>query len=362
MDFKAYLAIGEENDRHTLATTVGYLPLTDFKLPEPGFKTKKRGEFRGQSSRLGHRVERRQGTEVKGSFTFPLFSEAGTAKGIVATIFKHLLAHATTVQNAATGQYASIIYGVSNPWDDANLGTKALSLLFTFMQGDVLKVHPVLGARPTKIKISQKPSEDALCTVDFVAQEYGTIDDGVEIDDTYYPAENLRCDHQMFRLYTGAVIRTGDAPDFTNIAQDNATPIAPDEFEIEIDAGYKDKMVLNGKSYPSKTNVGIITGKATMKIDFEDPASGFSSVAEYLAWRAGVSELNLLAVWDTGVQAGAGLNHQVVLDVPRANRVKANPEIKQSEDPTIPLEYDFHYDDTALYAIAALFINTADTV
>jgi len=61
MEFKAYLAIGEETTRGTgQVTTVGFIPLTDFDLPIPDYMTKKRGEFRGESSRLGHTVERRR--------------------------------------------------------------------------------------------------------------------------------------------------------------------------------------------------------------------------------------------------------------------------------------------------------------
>jgi len=173
MEFKAYLAIGEETTRGTKqAATVGFIPLTDFDLPIPDYMTKKRGEYRGEPSRLGHTLERRMGQKIEGSFTFPVFSEAGTTKGIVGTIYKHFMGKATSAQNASTGQYAHMMYGVSDPWATANLGTKALTLNYNIIAASgAIRNYPVLGARITKLKFSQKPGDDLLCTVSWVAQK-----------------------------------------------------------------------------------------------------------------------------------------------------------------------------------------------
>jgi hypothetical protein len=363
MEFKAYLAIGEEAVRGTgEVTTVGFIPLTDFDLPLPDFMTKKRGEHRGESSRLGHTLERRMGEKVEGSFTFPVFSEAGTTKGIIGTLFKHGAGKAVSAQNAATGQYAHMIYCVSDPWAAANLGTKALTLSYNIIAASgAIRNYPVIGARITKIKFVQKPPDDALCTVSWVAQKVGP--DTAGLASPLYAAENLRMDYSMFSLYTGAVTRTGTPPNYTNIVQNAATRIPADEVTVEIDFKLKDKMVLDGSRSPTKTNVGIIDGLLSFKIDWEDPSSGFSSVDDFNAWKAGVSSINALLTWDTGVTAGTGLTHALVIDIPIANRLGGKPNIKQNEDPDIDLKFDFHYDaTTTLYMAGILLRNTATAV
>jgi hypothetical protein len=364
MEFKAYLAIGEETTRGTgEVTTVGFIPLTDFDIPVPDFMTKKRGEHRGESSRLGHTTERRMGQKVEGSFTFPVFSEAGTTKGIVGTILKHFFGKAVSAQNAATGQYAHMLYGVSDPFATANLGTKALTLSYNLIaDSGAIRNVPVLGARITKLKFSQKPGDDLLCTVSWVAQKLSTITAGLATP--LYAAENLRMSYQMCSLYTGAMTRTGTPPNYTNIAQNAATRIRPDEVTVELDNKTKDKMVLDGTTSPGKTNVGIIEGSLSFKVDFEDPASGFSSVDEWELWLAAApSSLNTLLTWDTGVAAGTGLNHQLIIDLPICNRKGGSPKIKQDNDPDIDLKYDFHYDGTTtLYTAGILLMNTATAV
>jgi hypothetical protein len=226
------------------------------------------------------------------------------------------------------------------------------------MEGATLKNYPVVGVRITKLKFEQKPGEDATLTVDWAGQILDAITAG--LGSPVFPAENLRCDYGMFSLYTGAVTRTGTPPDYTNIIQNAATRIKPDSITLELDNGSKDKQVLDGNRFPTKTNVGIVTGKLSFGIDWEDPASGFSSVDEFNGWLAAVSSINALLTWDTGVTAGTGLTHAVVIDIPIANRLGGMPEIKQGDDPEIKFEYDFHYDaTTTLYMAGILIRNTA---
>lgn len=363
MDFKAYLAVGEEANRGTAeVTTVGFMPITECDLPGIDFMTKKRGEFRGEESRLGHTTERRMGQKFDWSITFPVFSEAGTTKGIVGTLLKHWAGKVTTLQNGATGQYDHMIYPVTNPFAAANLGTKALTLVFNIIAATgVIKSYPYTGCRPAKVKLSQKPGEDLMCTISGFGQKLGAIAAGLA--SPLYAAENLRMDYSMCSLYTGAVTRTGTPPNYTNIVQNSATRITPDELTLELDNGQKDKHVLDGNTSPNKTNVGIVTGSLEVKIDFEDPSSGFSSVDDWNAWLAGVSAINGLLTWDTGVQAGTGRNHRIIVDLPIMNRQGGKPGIKQDADPDISLKYDFHYDGTTtLYTAGILLCNTASAV
>jgi hypothetical protein len=363
MEYKAYLAIGEEAARGTgEVTTVGFIPLTEFDLPIPDFMTKKRGEVRGEASRLGHTLERRMGQKVEGSFTFPVFSEAGTTKGIIGTIFKHFMGKVTSAQNASTGQYCHTMYPVTDPFATANLGTKALTLSYNIIaDSGVIKNYPIIGVRISKLKFSQKPGEDLLCTVSWFAQKLGTITAGLSTPT--YAAENLRMLYSMCAMYTGGVTRTGTPPNYTNIVQNSGTRIPADEITLELDNKTKDKQVLDGATSPTKTNVGVMEGSLTIKADFEDPAAGFSTVDDFNSWLAGVTAINGLLTWDTGVQAGTGLNHQLIIDLPICNRKGGSPKIKRDADPDIELKYDLHYDaTTTLYMAGILLMNTSATV
>ena len=359
MENRAYVAIGEEATRGTKeATTVGFVPVLNFKLPKPDFMAKKRGEFRGEDSMLGPTTEIRMGQKWEGlDLEIPMFTEAGTVKGSIGTLMKHFFGKATSVQNAATGQYAHMMYPVSDPFATANLGTKALTANMNFMEGATIKNYPYVGGRVTKLGFKQETGNPLVFTSSLIGQKLAATTAG--IGSPAFPAENLRCDYNNLTLYTGAVTRTGTPPNYTNLSS-AATAITPDTVSVEFERKATDKMILNGTDTVGITNIGQMSGKLTMTLDWADPATGFSSVDDFVLWLAGTSAMNMLFKWDTGTQAGTGDNHAFFIDLPICNRLGGMPEIGLDKDPVISLEFDIHMDiTTTLYAVGLLLKNTA---
>ena len=360
---KAFIAIGEETTRGTAEkTTVGFIPVNNFSLPKPDQMAKKREEFRGEDTALGFTTEIRMGEKWDGlSLEMPFFTEGGTVKGIVGTLLKHFFGKATSAQNGATGQYAHMLYAVADPFATANLGTKALTVNMNAMHAATLKNHPYTGGRVRKIGFKQEPGSHLIFTAELMGQKMQTPEAGIA--SPVFAAENLRCDYNNLSCRNGATVtRTGTAPNYTNLTSTGAI-VKADSISLELERGMEDRQLLDGTDTVGKSKVGIITGKLSIGIDFEDPASGFSSVDEFIAWLAATSATNFLLSWDTGTQAGTGLNHSLIIDLPICNRLGGMPDIKRDSDPIITLEHDFHYDSTTTkYLMGCLLLNTATTI
>jgi hypothetical protein len=362
MENRAFVAIGEEATRGTKeATTVGFVPVQEFKLVKPDFMAKKRGEFRGEDSLLGPTTEIRMGQKWEGlELAIPFFTEAGTTKGIIGTLLKHFFGKTSSGQNGATGQYYHMLYGVSDMFAAANLGTKGLSVNMNFMEAAVLKNYPYIGGRVQKIGFKQETGQPLIFSAGLLGQKLDAITAG--LSSPVFPAENLRCDYNNLTIYTGVVTRTGTPPNYTNLAS-AATVIKPDSISLDLERGMTDKIILDGNDFPNKTNNGQITGKLSMALDWEDPSSGFSSVDDFTAWLAATSAMNVLLKWDTGTLAGTGDNHSFFIDLPICNRLGGMPVISLEKDPMITLEYDLHMDfTTTLYLVGMLLKNTATAI
>jgi len=362
MENKAFVAIGEETTRGTKeATTVGFIPVLNFKLPKPDFMIKKRAEFRGENSLLGPTTEIRMGQKWEGlDLEIPFFTEAGTTPGIIGTILKHFFGKAASGQNGATGQYYHMLYAIADMFATANLGTKALTANMNFMEAAVLKNYPYVGARVTKIGFKQEAGNHLIFTASLIGQKLDAITAGLV--SPVFPTENLRCDYNNLTLYTGAVTRTGTPPNYTNLSS-AATVLTPDTVSVEFERKLTDKQILNGTDTVGRSNIGQVSGKITMTLDWQDPASGFSSVDDFLLWLAATSAMNMFFKWDTGTQAGTGDNHSFFIDLPICNRLGGMPEIGLDKDPMITLEFDTHLDvTTTLYAVGMLLKNTAAAI
>lgn len=362
-DRQNFIAIGEEAARGTKeSSTVGYIPIRNFSLPKPDYMARKRDEYRGEQRQLGHTAELRMGEKWDGlSPEILMFSEAGTTKGMLGTLLKHFFGTVATAQNGATGQYAHMFYPIVDPFGASNLDVAALTANMNVMHDTVLKNYPYVGARVKKLSLKQDTGDHLIMTPELFGQTLAALEAG--LSSPAWPAENLRFDYNNLTIRAGATVtRTGTAPDYTNITSNGAV-VSPDSITLEFDRGYEDKMLLDGTTSPSRTKVGMFTGKLSMTIDFLNPASGFSSVDEFTAWLAASSTTNFLLTWDTGTAAGTGDNHSLIIDLPVCNRLGGMPDFPLDDDPTVTLEYDFHYDPTTtLYAAGVLLKNTAAAV
>lgn len=363
-DNKLYLAVGEEANRGTKeATTVGFIPLAE----APKFKfepdDKRRKEFRGEDSLLGPTVVRRMSTKWSVPLKVPMYSEAGTTKGMIGTQFKHLCGKSASAQNGATGQYYHMMYGVTDPFAAANLGTKALTFNHNLNVGAVMKNWPWVGGRHKSVELSQEPGEQLMASF----ESFGQFRDAAtaEIGTPVWPAENLRFDYNGFKLYTGTITRTGTAPNYTQFAFGSATQIKPDSFKCKIEVASEDKLRLAGVKYPDKTRMGLFAVSCEFTIDWEDPAAGFSSADEIEAWLAGPNprEINLFGLWDSGTQAGTGDNHSLNLDLPRMVLEGDLADYDLEKDPMATLKFNGLFDSTTTkYLFGLMLKNTATAV
>lgn len=358
---RIYLAVGEEAQRGVKeSSAAGFIPLLNPGIPKIEFDNKKRNEFRGEDSVKGDTAVLRMGQRWGASLEIPFFTEAGSVKGMVGTMLKHFFGRAASAQNGLTGQYGHMAYPVADPFDVANLGTKALTLNLNINEGADMANWPFVGGRVKSLAFEQEAGSPLKVSAELFGQKRDTA--AAEIGSPVYAAENLRCDYTNLKVYTGAVTRTGTAPGYTDFGVGGATLIKPDKVSVKLDNGMEDALRLSGLDHPDKTRMGQFKATIEITIDWEDPASGFSSVAEFNSWAAGAGTTNFLLHWDTGTQAGTGGNHGLYIDLPLAERMGGEPEYKLEKDPMITLKYEALYSPVTGYLAGALLKNTAASV
>lgn len=224
-----------------------------------------------------------------------------------------------------------------------------------------MKNWPFVGGRVKGLTFAQDAGSQLKITVDMFWQFRDAVT--AEIGAPVFAAENLRCDYNEFRLYTGTITRTGTAPDYTDFTFTSAVQIKPDKISVKLENGMTDVLRLGGVNYPDKTRMGQF--KATMEItlDWEDPASGFSSVTEFNNWVSSSGTTSFCLVWDTGTQAGTGGNHALYVDLPVMQRKGGEPKYSIDKDPLITLKYEGLYDATTTKYIAGVLLkNTASSI
>lgn len=355
---KLYLAVGEESVRGIKESgVVGFVPLLNGAIPALEFDEKKRKEFRGEDTVKGDSVVKRMSRRWSTSLETPVFTESGSTKGVVGTMLKHFFGKVSSNQRDATTAYSHMMYPVADPFDSANLDTKALTLNLNINEGSTMKNWPYSGGRVTALSFNQEAGNHLSLAMDMVGQKREASTS--EIGSPVFAEENLRCDYNNLSIYTGTVGRTGSSPDFTEFDFSSSTAIKPDKVSVKIENGMEDVLRLSGVDYPDKTRLGIYKVTVELTIDWEDPASGFSSVDEFNSWVSSVSTTNLAMVWDTGTEAGTGFNHKLVLDLPNVYRTGGEPEFDLEKDPMVTLTYEGLYDSSTGYMVGCFLQNSA---
>ncbi|MDP2689431.1 MAG: phage tail tube protein [Deltaproteobacteria bacterium] len=361
-DNRIYLALGEEAARGVKeSTTVGFIPLLNPGIPRLEFDERKRAEFRGEDARKGFSSVSRMGRRWGGSIEMPFFTEAGGTKGMAGSLLKHFFGSAASAENAATGQYHHMMSPVADPFAPVNLGDKALTLNLNINEGAAMSNWPFAGGRVKSLSFEQEAGSPLKLSAELFGQKREAVT--AEIGGAAFAAENLRCDYNNLKVYTGVITRTGTAPDYTGFAFGSATQIKPDRISVKVDNGMEDALRLAGVDYPDKTRLGQFKVTAELTIDWEDPASGFSSVSEFNDWAASGGSTNLFLHWDTGTQAGTGDNHGLYIDLPVMRRLGGEPDYGLDKDPMITLKYEGLFDAaTTQYMIGVMLKNTAPAI
>lgn len=358
-----YLAIGEEANRGTAEkTTVGFIPITEPSVPNFEPDDQPKNEVVGEDSALGQTLVRRFSTKWNWDITTIFYTEAGAVAGMVGTNLKHFFGKVTSAQNATTGQYLHMMYPDVDPYSSANLDTKALTFNRNINESATVKNWPYTGTRVNTLGFEQSPGSPLLVPMGLFGQNRDAST--TLIASPSFAPENLRCDYNNLIVYTGTITRVGTGPNFTDFTFGSATIIKPDKITLKLGSPATDKMRLSGVTYADKTRFqGLFNGTLEIIIDWEDPASGFSSVDEFNSWMAATGVTNFFLHWDTGTQAGSGDNHSLYLDLPICRRRGGSHDLNTENDPLITLTYDLEYDaTTAKYLVGLLLKNTAAAV
>lgn len=359
---KIYLAVGEESTRGVKeVTTVGFIPLLSPSIPKMEFEEIRRREMRGADAVKGDSAVLRMSRKWGASMDMPFFTEAGGDKAMVGTILKHFFGSAVSTQKGATTAYAHMLYPVADPFSTSNLGSGALTLNLNINEGSTMKNWPFVGGRVSSISFEQEAGQHLKLSAEFFGQFRDTVTS--EIGSPVFAVENLRCDYNNLKLYTGTVTRTGTAPDYTDFDLTSATQIKPDKVSVKIENGMEDTLRLSGLDYSDKTRMGKFKVSVEMTIDWEDPSSGFSSIDEFNSWVASSASTNLCLQWDSGTEAGTSYNHKFVIDIPVAHRMGGEAEYDVEKDPMVTLNYEGLYDaDGVGYIVGCLLQNTATSL
>ncbi len=359
---RIYLALGEEASRGVKeASTVGFMPLLAPSIPKMEFDEKKRAEFRGEESVKGQSSFMRMGQRWSASIEMSFFTESGSAKGLVGTLLKHFFGTVVSSQNGATGQYRHMVYPAANPFSASNLGDRGLTLNLNINEGAVMKNWPFVGGRVKSLSFDQEAGSPLKLKADLFGQKRDAVT--AELGSPVFAQEGLRCDYNNLKLYAGAITRVGTGPNYTDFSFGSATLIKPDKVSLKIENGMEDLLRLSGLDYPDKTRMGQFKATMEITIDWEDPASGFSSVSELNSWISAGGTKSFFLHWDTGTQAGSGDNHGLYIDLPVMQRMGGGPEYKLEKDPMITLKYEGLLDaETTGYLVGVMLKNTAATV
>lgn len=161
-------------------------------------------------------------------------------------------------------------------------------------------------------------------------------------------------------------MRTGTAPNYTALTPGTAVQFMPDSLDITITNGLKDKIVGNGVRGPSKSNrAASFKVEVACPTDYEDPASGFQSAAEFQKLFSGPALNNLFIVFDNAQLAGAASqDYQTVIDLPSMMQKNAKKPDRDPEGktPGLKLAYESLNSTVTGYPIAMMLTDQAATI
>ena len=357
-----YLALVEETTRGT--TPVGpnmFLPILGDLTPEFDATDKPRVEYRGQDTSMGSTTVYR--TEVKWAYKLKCYWYPGKE---TALLFKHLLGNPGARTVVDTSAYKGLILPATMPYGSGMpLGNSAISIIAHTDEQGTTKSQTFGGGRVTDCKITCKGTDDIELEFTLEGAWVGPADQAA-IGGVSFPAANPFNSSQYKAYIGGSPARTGTAPNYTSIAAGTAVQFMPDSLDITITNGLKDKVVGNGVRGPSKSSrTASFKIAVNCPIDYEDPASGFSSAAEFKRLFTGPATNNLFVLFDNGGLAGAATQtYQAAIDLPvmmqkNAKKADRNPDGKTAG---LKLSYESLNSTTTGYPLALQLTDQAVTI
>lgn len=354
-----YIAFNEEPTRGSaFGSNYRFLPIIGDLSPDFEADDKPRVEFRGQDTGLGDITVIRR--DVKWSMKIKCYWYPGVETGL---LFKHLLGYQGTRSVVDTNAYKGILYPVLMPYGSGMpLSTYGLGIYANTDENGTTRSQYFGGGRVRDCKISCKGTDDVILEFSLEGAWVGPPDQ-TAIGSVSFPAANP-FNSSDYRLYIGGTpVRTGTPPNYTDITIGTAVQAIPDSLDITITNGLKDKIVGNGIPGPSKTyRDGKFSAAVECPLDYEDPASGFSSADEFKTLFTGPRTNNLLITFDNGDLAGAATaKYTVTIDLPLVmlkNPKKAERD-SEGKTPSIKLGYESLYGTTQQYPMAMVTVDKA---
>lgn len=356
-----YLAFYEETTRGTApgSPTYMFLPVLSNLTPKITFDDKPRVQFAGGDNALGDTSVIRR--EVGWTTTIKCYWYPGKETGL---LFKHLFGFAGTRSVVDTSGYKGILYPKAMPYGTGNaLADKAIAIVPNTDEQGTTKCQVFGGGRITDCKISAQGTDDVILEFTISGAWIGSVDQ-TAIGGVSFPAANPYNSTDYKAYIGGTPVRTGSAPDYTDITAGTAVQFFPDSLDLTITNGLADK-VAHGTGVQGKTKTyreKSFTWSIDTPIDYEDPASGFSSADEYKKLFAGPSTNNLVIVFDNGDLAGAATaKYTSTIDLPvgllrNPDTIERNPEGKM---PNYKMGFDRLYSATTNYPIAMVNVDKA---
>lgn len=356
-----YLAFYKETARGTAPEVPSYKFLQIIE-GWPKFKPtdEPRAEFAGANTAMGSRTVRRKESQFTAA---PKINyRPGEETGI---FLRQVLGFAGTRSTVDTTAKKGILYpSVAMPWGSGlPLADEALGLVPNLDEAGTTKSQAYGGFRPASLTFEFKGTDDVVVTVEGQGAGgwVGTPDQTAVANPSFPAIEPFNCSEVKYYLGAG-ISRTGSAPDFTAIAAGTMKEFRPDSLTLKIATGITDKVVGNGIKGPSKsTRTAQFSVEVNTELDYEDPASLFSSADEYKRLFSGPATNSLLIVMTHADLAGAATEKYVtIIDVPlmQLNAERATPD-NEGKTPSQKLTYKSLIDPAVGYPIAIMTVDRA---
>jgi hypothetical protein len=157
--------------------------------------------------------------------------------------------------------------------------------------------------------------------------------------------------------FTGSGVSvTGSAPDYTEIGEGTMDQFAPDTLSITITPGRSDKSILDGvdgANHTTREDGSQVKVELKYTIDFEDPASGFSSADLYEANLAAMQYIPHVIKFTSATLAGSATEkYEDIFYMPRMKLVDSVKTISNTGgQPSVEFSFESRNDTTDLAPI-----------
>lgn len=356
-----FVALVDETTRGTDPGS-GYLFLPVSGALQPSFSAndEPRTEFRGADTALGSSSVVRRDSQWTYTLECPWYPGAETG-----LLFKHLLGKVNARATVDTSGKKGILYPEAMPYGTGRtLVNKAIGIVVNSDEGGTTKARYFGGGRVKSCSIKGEGTGDIMLSFELTGPgEYigaeGTMTAGAVFPTVSpFTASDLTC------FIGSGITRTGTAPNYTALVPNTMKSFMPDSVDLTITNGLEDKTVMNGVQGPSKTTrAGQFSVEANFPIDYDDPASGFSSADEFKNLFTATATQSLLLLLDNGELAGTATeNYRAVIDLPfMLNQAETPERNSEGTQPSVGLKYSSLYSATTKYPFGLLTVDKAAT-